>query len=111
VSRPSISILDVFSQSFKHFKDGFFKVVMKEVGRLHFYNKDGSTKFAFSWMNNPRRYKDMKKGELSMEDRQVVEFLGKFSNKLSTKSLVRVYLSMHPLVDLEGVIFCFFRIV
>ncbi|QCD96786.1 hypothetical protein DEO72_LG6g1496 [Vigna unguiculata] len=32
VSRPSISRLDAFSQSFKHFKDGYFKVVVKEDG-------------------------------------------------------------------------------
>jgi len=30
ISRPSISRLDAFSQSFKHFKDGYFKVVVKE---------------------------------------------------------------------------------
>jgi len=48
VSRPSISRLDAFSQSFKHFKDGYFKVVVKEEGRYHFLNADGSTKFPFS---------------------------------------------------------------
>ena len=32
VSRPSISRLDAFSQSFKHFKDDYFKVVVKEEG-------------------------------------------------------------------------------
>jgi len=47
VSRPSISKLDVFSQSFKHFKDGYFKVVVKEGGKSHFLNADGSTKFPF----------------------------------------------------------------
>jgi len=35
ISRPSISRLDAFSQSFKHFKDGYFKVVVKEgVSRI-----------------------------------------------------------------------------
>ena len=48
VSRPSISRLDAFSQSFKHFKDGYFKVVVKEEGRSHFLNADESTKFPFS---------------------------------------------------------------
>ena len=33
ISRPSISRLDAFSQSFKHFKDGYFKVVVKEGGQ------------------------------------------------------------------------------
>ena len=55
VSRPSISRLDAFTQSFKHFKDGFFKVVVKEGGKLHFLNADGSTKFPFSWTGSPSR--------------------------------------------------------
>jgi len=41
ISRPSISRLEVFAQSFKNFKDGFFKVVVKEPGRSYFYNDDG----------------------------------------------------------------------
>jgi len=45
--------LDSFSQSFKNFKDGFFKAMVKEAGRAHFYSEDGSTKFPFSWTDNP----------------------------------------------------------
>ena len=40
ISRPSISRLDAFSQSFKH-----FKVIVKEKGEARFLNADGSTKF------------------------------------------------------------------
>ena len=101
-------MLDAFSQSFKHFKDNFCKVVVKEPGRSYFYNEDGSTKFPFWLTDNPRRFKGMKKGELSTVDREVVEILGRFSNKLPTKGLVRVYLLVHPVVDLEGIIFYFF---
>jgi len=36
-----------------------------------------------------------------------MEILGRFSDKLPTKGLVRVYLSMHPLVDLEGIVLYF----
>jgi len=52
----------------------------------------------------------MKKGELSANDIEVVEVLGRFNNKLPTKDLVRIYLSVHPLVDLEGIIFLVFRL-
>ena len=38
ISRPSISRLDAFSQSFKHFKDGYFKVMVKEEGKPYFLN-------------------------------------------------------------------------
>ncbi|QCD86781.1 hypothetical protein DEO72_LG3g1307 [Vigna unguiculata] len=48
ISRPSISRVDAFSQSFKHFKDGYFKVVVKEGGEPYFLNADGSAKFPFS---------------------------------------------------------------
>jgi len=103
VSRPSINRVDTFSQSFKHFKDGYFKVVVKEEGWLHFLNVDGSTKFLFSWTGRPSRYKDMGADELSAADKEVVEVLIKFSDKLPTKGLVRVYNSVHPIIDIEGI--------
>ncbi|QCD99954.1 hypothetical protein DEO72_LG7g1241 [Vigna unguiculata] len=102
ISRPNISRLDAFSQSFKHFKDGYFKVVVKEEGKPYFLNVDGSTKFPFSWTGTPSRYKDMGTNELSVGDKEVVETLMKFVDKLSTKGLVRVYNSVHPIIDIEG---------
>ncbi|QCD78684.1 hypothetical protein DEO72_LG1g2320 [Vigna unguiculata] len=71
ISRPGISKLEAFTQSFKHFKDGFFKV-------------------------------DMKREKLALADREVVETLMKFNDKMPTKGLVRVYYSIHPIVDIEG---------
>ena len=44
-----------------------------------------------------------------MADREVVDVLMRFSDKMPSKGLVRVYLSMHPLVDLEGIISYFYR--
>jgi len=103
ISRPSISRLDAFSQSFKHFKDRYFKVIVKEGGKAHFLNADGSTKFPFSWTSNPSRYKDMGMEELSASDKEVVGMLLKFVDKLPTKGLVRVYNSVHPIIDIEGI--------
>ncbi|QCD87468.1 hypothetical protein DEO72_LG3g2004 [Vigna unguiculata] len=97
ISRPSISRLDAFSQSFKH-----FKVVVKEEGKPYFLNADGSTKFPFSWTGTPSRYKDMGMDELSVGDKEVVKILMKFVDKLPTKGLVRVYNSVHPIIDIEG---------
>ena len=103
MSRSSISRLDAFTQSFKHFKDGFFKAVVKEAGRPYFYNDDRSTKFPFSWTDNPWRYKNMKIEKLSVTDKEVVEMLMKFNDRLSTKGLVRVYNSVHPIINIEGI--------
>jgi len=103
ISRPSISRLVAFSQSFKHFKDGYFKVVVKEEGKSHFLNADGSKKFLFSLTGTPSQYKDMGTDELSAGDKEVVETLMKFTDKLPTKGLVRVYISVHPFIDIEGI--------
>ncbi|QCE04051.1 hypothetical protein DEO72_LG8g2084 [Vigna unguiculata] len=81
---------------------GYFKVVVKEGGKSHFLNADGSAKFPFSWTNNPSRYKDMGMEELSAGDKEVVGMLLKFVDKLPTKGLVRVYNSVHPIIDIEG---------
>ncbi|QCD95626.1 hypothetical protein DEO72_LG6g320 [Vigna unguiculata] len=102
ISRPSISRLDAFSQSFKHFKDKYFKVVVKEEGKPYFLNADGSIKFSFSWTGTLSRYKDMGTDELSTGDKEVVKILMKFVDKLPTKGLVRVYNSVHPIIDIEG---------
>ncbi|QCD93652.1 hypothetical protein DEO72_LG5g1728 [Vigna unguiculata] len=51
---------------------------------------------------NPWRYKDMSTDELSAADREVLEVLMKFTDKLPTKGLVRVYNSIHPIIDIEG---------
>ncbi|QCE04081.1 hypothetical protein DEO72_LG8g2114 [Vigna unguiculata] len=70
--------LDDFTMgSFKHFKDGYFKVVVKEGGKSHFLNADGSTKFPFSLTGSPSWYKDIGTDELSAADREVVEVLMK----------------------------------
>ncbi|QCD96018.1 hypothetical protein DEO72_LG6g720 [Vigna unguiculata] len=53
-------------------------------------------------MGSPSRHKDMSTDELSAADREVVEVLMKFTDKLPTKGLVRVYNSVHPIIDIEG---------
>jgi len=103
IGRPSISRLNAFSQSFKHFKDGYFKVVVKEEGKPYFLNAYGSTKFPFSWTGTPSRYKDLGIDELSAGDKVVVEILMKFVDKLPTKGVVRVYNSVHPIIEIEGI--------
>ena len=77
--------------------------MVKEEGRSYFLNADGRTKFSFSWTSTPSRYKDMGTEELSAVDEEVMEVLMKFSDKLPTKGLVRVYNSVHPIIDIEGI--------
>jgi len=103
ISRPGLNKLEAFTQSFKHFKDEFFKVVVKLAGRSHFYTTDGNTKFPFFWISNPWRYKVISREDLSVGEKDVVDTLMQFSDKMPTKGLVRVYNSVHPIIDIEGI--------
>jgi len=103
ISQPGFNRLDAFTQSFKHFKDRFFKVVIKQDGRSHFYTADCNTKFPFFWTGNPWRYKVISREDLSVAEKEVVDTLMRFSNKMPTKGLVRVYNSVHPIIDIEGI--------
>ena len=82
-------------------------MVVKEPGRSYFYTEDRNTKFPFSWIDNPWRNMDMKREELSLADKEVVDTLMKFNDKMPTKGLVRVYNLIHPIVDIEGIFLCF----
>jgi len=41
--------------------------------------------------------------ELSSANKEVVEVLMKFTDKLPTKGLIRVYNSVHLIIDIEGI--------
>jgi len=45
----------------------------------------------------------MNTDELSAANREVVEVLIMFTDRLPTKGLVRVYNSVHPIIDIEGI--------
>ena len=94
--------MEAFTQLFKHFKDGFFKVVVKSARRSHFYTTNGNTKFLFFWTGNPWRYKVILREDLSVGEKEVMDTLMQFSDKMPTKGLVRDN-SVHPIIDIEGI--------
>jgi len=49
--------------------------------------------------------------DLSVGEKEVVDTLMQFSDKMPTKGLVRVYNSVHPIIDIEGTFFVTLSIV
>jgi len=45
----------------------------------------------------------MNTDELPAADKEEVVMLMKFTDRLPTKGLVRVYNSIHPIIDIEGI--------
>jgi len=49
----------------------------------------------------------MAREELLVADREVVDAVMRFSDKMPTKGLIRVYNSVHPIIDIEGIFLYF----
>lgn len=103
IGRSNSCPFDEYSQSFKKFKNQFFKGVITLIGKSYFYNDDGRPKFPFYWMIDLYRRKDkMSKSSMSTESRQVVEVLEQLSRKISIRSIVHCYLSPRLSKDIRG---------
>jgi len=98
VGRAKISLLDGFTQSFKKFKDGFFRVRVLPAGRLVYYDDEGRPKFPFYWTSAPARRDALAKEALDADSRRVVEVL----EMLPGKWVVCCYLTDNPGHDLCG---------
>lgn len=77
-----------FAESFKNFKDQFFKVVIEDVGRPDFFDKDGLPLFPLYLTENPRKMEVISKQELEMEDFCVVDVIDTLSRRVPARCLV-----------------------
>ena len=60
--------------------------MVRQAGRSYFYSCDGSTKFPFYWIDNLWRYKGMTREELSVVDREVVDVVMQFIDKMPLRA-------------------------
>jgi len=88
--------------SFKRFKTGFFKVVIRSAGAEYFYFDNGEPKFPFFWTKNPTPYRIWPRTSLTQEDLYVLSYLDQLPKKLSSKKIIGVFRSFHPRDDLFG---------
>jgi len=107
VGRSKISLLDGFTQSFKRFKDGFFRVRVLPAGRRVYYDDEGRPRFPFYWTSAPARRDALSKGALDADSRRVVEMLEMLPVRVPGKWVVCCYLTDNPGRDLCGMlIYC-----
>jgi len=95
-------LLAAYTQSFKRFKTGFFKVIIRSAGAEYFYCDDGTPKFPFYWTNSPTTYRTWPRESLTPEDRHTLSYLDQLPKKLSSKKIIGVFRSSHPRDELFG---------
>jgi len=84
--------LDDFTQSFKKFKDGFFRVRILTAGRLLYCDENGFPKFLFYWTEAPARLDAVSKDGLDANSRRVVDVLERLPTRVPGKWVMCCYL-------------------
>jgi len=106
VGRPRICVLDGFTQSFKNFKDGFFRVRM-EVGHEPWYlDGAGVARFPLYWTSSPTKLEVVSRDMLDASSRRVVEVLERLPPRAPGKWIVCCYLTDDPGRDVCGMFSC-----
>ena len=94
--------LKLYSDSFKNFKNGFFKVVIGENGRSLFFDGAGRPKFSFYWTSYPPRVDPFPEAFLSPAEARVLALIKSLSELLPTRDIVRCFQSKDPFDSFYG---------
>lgn len=77
-----------YVESYKNFKDQFFKVVITAAGRQDFFDEEGSPLFPLYWTENPTTMKAYSKYDLDIADLCVVDVIDTLPRRLPARNLV-----------------------
>jgi len=106
VGRPKSCVLDGFTQSFKNFKDWFFRVSMEAGRRPWYLDEGGATRFPLYWTGSPTKLELVAKEALDAASRRVVDVLERLSPRAPGKWIVCCYLTDDPGRDVCGMFSC-----
>ncbi|KOM41235.1 hypothetical protein LR48_Vigan04g143300 [Vigna angularis] len=77
-----------FFDSYKNFKNQFFKVIIDEAGRHEFHDVEGNPLFPFYWTRNPRKIKAYPVDTMNLVDLEAICTINALPRRLSTRNLV-----------------------
>ncbi|WVY94257.1 hypothetical protein V8G54_033345 [Vigna mungo] len=82
------SIFSLFVESYKDFKNQFFKVSVTEMGRPFFLNDDGSSRFPLYWTKKPHTLTSWLIEDMSDVERRDLDRLVKLPRPFSSRKMV-----------------------
>nr|KYP71788.1 hypothetical protein KK1_011061 [Cajanus cajan] len=96
--------LQIFSQSYKIFKEEFFKVqcVHDDANSDSIFHSNGEPKFSLSWQSEPIRFSRSEGLVLSAEEKKNIERLEGLTRPLESKAILLLAGSKNPQEDLES---------
>ncbi|KOM37267.1 hypothetical protein LR48_Vigan03g064800 [Vigna angularis] len=77
-----------FSDSFKNFKQHYFKIIVDKAGLHEFSDGEGRPLFPFYWTRDPRRIRANSIGDLTARDLEAVRTINTLPRRISARHLV-----------------------
>ncbi|KOM37947.1 hypothetical protein LR48_Vigan03g132900 [Vigna angularis] len=88
ISEPGDALLELYSQSYKGFKDKFFKVSILDSGRTYFFDEDGKPKFPLYWTQDPLRFTSWAEDKMTIEELEALSVLTALPCPFSSRRLI-----------------------
>ncbi|KOM49945.1 hypothetical protein LR48_Vigan08g077200 [Vigna angularis] len=88
ISEPGDALLELYSQSYRGFKDKFFKVSILDSGWALFFDEDGSPKFPLYWTQNPLRFTSWPEDKMTIEELEALSVLTALPHPFSSCRII-----------------------
>ncbi|KOM26407.1 hypothetical protein LR48_Vigan270s000400 [Vigna angularis] len=88
ISEPGNALLELYLQSYRGFKEKFFKVSIPDVGRRYFFDGEGSPKFQLYWTQDPLRFTSWPEDKMTIEELEALNVLTSLPRPFSSRQLI-----------------------
>ncbi|KOM47424.1 hypothetical protein LR48_Vigan07g112800 [Vigna angularis] len=88
ISEPGDALLELYSQSYRGFKDKFFKVSILDSRRTYFFDEDGSPKFPLYWTQDPLRFTSWAEDKMTIGELEALSVLTALPRPFSSRRLI-----------------------
>lgn len=87
-SKPGNAILELYTQSFKGFKNQLFRVTITESGCPFFFNEDNSLKFPLYWAQDPLKLTSWLKDKMTDDELETLIVLTLLPRPFSSRKII-----------------------
>ncbi|KOM47052.1 hypothetical protein LR48_Vigan07g075600 [Vigna angularis] len=88
ISEPGNALQELYLQSYRGFKNKFFKVSILDSGRRHFFYGEGNPKFPLYWTKEPLKFTSWAEDKMTIEELEALNVLTALPRPFSSRRLV-----------------------
>ncbi|KOM43300.1 hypothetical protein LR48_Vigan05g090400 [Vigna angularis] len=88
ISEPGNTLLELYLQSYRGFKEKFFKVSITDVGRRFFFDGEGNPRFPLYWTQEPLRFTSWSEDKMTIEELEALSVLTSLPRPFSSRQII-----------------------